>query len=80
MPGPDPFGIHAYEPIDGGFSVVGVCMRRVQGLLLRLNNGTWRCDYCGETIPIYRRSPEGATVRGAARKEAFQIVRPTDVV
>jgi hypothetical protein len=83
MPGPDPQGIDINERPDGSFTITAELWRhgnrahrlaRMLAISKRIKVDGWRCPWCGEPVPLYRRADanycgEGCRSRAArARK------------
>lgn len=64
MPAPDPFAINVEKTPDGWHVTYerylwsrsdGNRKARVMGLLRRLVGKSWRCNWCGDDLPVYKR-------------------------
>lgn len=84
MPGPDPQGLDLDERPDGSFTVTAEIWRygnrkhrlaRMFAVSRRIKADGWRCPWCGEPVPLYRRADarycgEGCRSRAARARKA----------
>ena len=65
MPAPDRDGVYIEENEDGTFRVQGLVwspgnlrhhVARVRRILRNLRRNGWRCEWCGDPVPEYRRA------------------------
>ncbi len=87
MPAPDPHGISLGEAAPGRISVLAeswLCgnrkarMKRAVAILRNLQRGGWRCLWCGDPVPLYKRADarfccEGCRKRAAQRRREWRF-------
>jgi hypothetical protein len=65
MPAPDPCGLYIEERTDGSFTITAEVWRygnrkhrlaRMLAVTRRMKADGWRCSWCGEPVPLYRRA------------------------
>ncbi len=78
MPAPDPRGIGIEEYEGGGFSVIcelwwhgnrATRTKRMLRIAENIRRDGWRCEHCGDPIPLYRRA-DARYCRERCRKAA----------
>ena len=78
MPAPDPSGIGIEEYEGGGFRITcelwwhgnrATRIKRMKRIAENIRWNGWRCEHCGDPIPLYRRS-DARFCRERCRKAA----------
>ncbi|MFD0982560.1 hypothetical protein [Tropicimonas aquimaris] len=81
MPGPDPFGLDIEEHENGGFTITCEVwaqgnranrIARMQAVSRNIRWTGWKCAWCYEPIPLYRRADARFCCEGCRKRAARQ--------
>ena len=79
MPGPDPNGLHLEEYEDGSWSLTAAVwyygnrrarIARMMAVSRRMRFDRWKCSWCRDPVPLYRRADAQFCCESCRKKAA----------